>query len=131
MAMKSRHKIAAAVVGSFILGAGAASILHAQTRAPGYVIAEIDVKDQDGYTKDFLPKAQANIKEFGGKYIGGGMNKAIGFMGAPPSNRVILLQFPDMDTVKAFEDKETRNVTEVGSKYASFRVIGIEGVEPK
>ena len=129
--MKSRHKIAAAVVSSFILGAGAASILHAQTRAPGYVIAEIDVKDQDGYTKDFLPKAQANIKEFGGKYIGGGMNKAIGFMGAPPSNRVILLQFPDMDTVKAFEDKETRNVTEVGSKYASFRVIGIEGVEPK
>ena len=129
--MKSRHKIAAAVIGSFILGVGAASILHAQTKAPGYVIAEIDVKDQDGYTKDFVPKAQANIKEFGGKYIGGGMNKAIGFIGAPPSNRVILLQFPDMDTVKAFEDKETRNVTEVGSKYASFRVIGIEGVEPK
>ena len=129
--MKSRYKISMAVIGSFVLGIGAASILHAQTKAPAYVVAEIDVKDQDGYTKDFLPKAQANIKEFGGKYIGGGMNKAIGFMGAPPSNRVILLQFPDMDTVKAFEDKETRNVTEVGSKYASFRVIGIEGVEPK
>jgi hypothetical protein len=27
--------------------------------------------------------------------------------------------------------QEKRNVTEVGSKYASFRVIGIEGVEPK
>jgi hypothetical protein len=52
-------------------------------------------KDQDGYTKNFVPKAQANIKEFGGKYIGGGMNKAIGFVGAPPANRVILLQFPD------------------------------------
>jgi hypothetical protein len=55
-----------AVIGSFVLGIGAASILHAQTKAPAYVVAEIDVKDQDGYTKDFLPKAQANIKEFGG-----------------------------------------------------------------
>lgn len=130
--MRSPHKIAAAVIGSFVLGVGAASILHAQTKAPGYVIAEIDVKDQDGYTKDFLPKAQANIKEFGGKYLGGGgMNKAIGFIGAPPPNRVVLLQFPDLETVKAFEEKEGRNVAEVGSKYASFRVIGIEGVVPK
>jgi uncharacterized protein (DUF1330 family) len=127
--MKSRYKIAAAVIGSFVVGLGAASILHAQTKAPGYVIAEIDIKDQDGYTKDFLPKAQANIKEFGGKYIGGG--KAIGFAGAPPANRVVLLQFPDMDTVKAFEEKEGRTANEVGSKYASFRVIGAEGVVPK
>jgi hypothetical protein len=36
-----------------------------------------------------------------------------------------------MDTLKAFEDKEKRNVADVGSKYASFRVIAIEGVEPK
>ena len=129
--MKSNYKIATVVIGSFVLGVGAASVLHAQAKPPAYTWAEIDVKDQDGYAKDFLPKAQANIKEFGGKYIGGGMNKAIGFMGAPPSNRVILLQFPDMDTVKAFEDKEGRNVAEVGSKYASFRVIGVEGVEPK
>ena len=129
--MKSHHKIAAAIIGSFVLGVGAASILHAQTKAPGYVIAEIDVKDQDGYTKDFLPKAQANIKEFGGKYMGGGMNKAIGFVGDPPHNNVVLLQFPDIETVKAFEEKEGRNAKEIGSKYASFRVIGIEGVVPK
>jgi uncharacterized protein (DUF1330 family) len=129
--MKSRYKIAMAVIGSFVLGIGAASILHAQTKAPAYVVAEIDVKDQDGYTKDFLPKAQANIKEFGGKYIGGGMNKAIGFVGTPPPNRVVLLQFADMDTAKAFEDKQKRIETEVGNKYASFRVIGIEGVEQK
>jgi uncharacterized protein (DUF1330 family) len=129
--MKSHSKIAAAAIGSFVLGAGAVNILHAQTKAPGYVVAEIDVKDPDGYTKDFLPKAQANIKEFGGKFIGGGLDKAIGFIGAPPPNRVVLLQFPDIDTVKAFEEKEGRNANEVGSKYASFRVIGIEGVVPK
>jgi hypothetical protein len=36
-----------------------------------------------------------------------------------------------MDTAKAFEDKQKRIETEVGNKYASFRVIGIEGVEQK
>ncbi len=63
--MKSNYKIAAAVIGSFVVGVGAASVLHAQAKPPAYVVAEIDVKDQDGYTKDFLPKAQANIKRSG------------------------------------------------------------------
>ena len=125
--MKSRYKIAMAVIGSFVLGIGAAGILHAQTKAPAYVVAEIDVKDQDGYTKDFLPKAQANIRESGGKYLGGGFNKAISLSGSPPPNRVVLLQFPDMDAVKAFNAKEQQLEADVGHKYASFRAIGIEG----
>jgi uncharacterized protein (DUF1330 family) len=129
--MKSNYKIAAVVIGSFALGVGAANVLHAQAKPLGYVLAEVDVKDEEGYTKDFLPKAQANVKEFGGKYLGGGFNKAISFLGAPPPNRVVLLQFRDMDALKAFEDKEKRNVADVGSKYASFRVIGIEGAEQK
>ena len=129
--MKSNYKIAAAVIGSFVLGVGAASVLHAQAKPPAYLVAEIDVKDQDGYTKDYLPKAQANIKESGGKYLGGGFNKAISFAGAPPPGRVVLLQFPDMDALKAFYAKEGRLQADVGSKYASFREVGIEGVEQK
>jgi uncharacterized protein (DUF1330 family) len=112
MAMKSNYTIAAAVIASFVLGVGAVSVLHAQVKPPAYVVAEIDVKDRDGYTKDFLPKAQA----------GGGFNKAA---------RVVLLQFPDMDAVKAFNEKQRRLEADVGSKYASFRAIGIEGVEQK
>ena len=80
--MKANHKIAAIVVGSFVLALGAASVLHAQAKPPAYVFAEINVKDQDGYTKDYLPKVQAHIKEFGGKYLGGGFNNAVGLSGA-------------------------------------------------
>ena len=129
--MKPNYKVGAAVIVSFVLGVGAASVLHAQAKPPGYVWAEIDVKDQDGYTKDFLPKAQANIKEFGGKYLAGGYNKAIGLSGAPPHNRVVLLQFPDMDAVKAFYDKNKPLEADVGSKYASFRIMALEGLEQK
>ena len=102
-----------------------------RAKPPGFELAEIDVKDQDGYTKDYLPKAQANIKEFGGKYLAGGYNKAIGFSGSPPPNRVVLLQFSDMDAVKAFQAKQRQLQADVGDKYASFRTIGIEGVAQK
>ena len=129
--MKSNYKIAAAAIASFVLGVGAVSVLHAQAKLPAYVVAEIDVKDQDGYTKDFLPKAQANIKESGGNYLAGGFNRAIGLSGSPPPNRVVLLQFSDMDAVKAFYAKEQQLEADLGNKYASFRAVGIEGVQPK
>lgn len=129
--MKSNSRIAAAVIGGFGLGVGAASALYADAKPPGYVLSEIDVKDQDGYDKEFLPKAQANIKEHGGKYLAGGLNKTISLSGSPPPNRVVLLQFADIDAVKAFEDKQKQIEADVGSKYASFRAVGIEGVEQK
>ena len=69
--MKSRYKIGAAVIGSFVLGVGAASVLHAQAKPPAYVWAEIDIKDLVGYFNNFLAQAQANIRESGGKYLAG------------------------------------------------------------
>jgi len=129
--MTANYKIAAALISSFGLGLGAAGVLHAQAKPPAYAFAEVDVKDQDGYNKEFLPKAQANIKEFGGKYLGGGFNKALGLTGAPPHNRVVLLEFPDMEALRAFYDKDRPLEADVGSKYASFRVMAIPGVEQK
>jgi hypothetical protein len=43
----------------------------------------------------------------------------------------MLLQFPDIDAVRAFYDKEGKLEADVGNKYASFRAVGIEGVEQK
>ena len=105
--------------------------LYAQSKPPAYLFAEITVTDGYGYTRDFLPKSQANIKEYGGKYLAGSFNDAISLKGYPPPNRVVILEFPDMDALKAFYLKQDKFEDEVGSKYASFRVIAIEGVEQK
>jgi hypothetical protein len=43
----------------------------------------------------------------------------------------MLLQFPDIDALKAFYVEERQLETDVGNKYASFRGVGIEGIEPK
>ena len=129
--MKSRYKIGAAVIGSFVIGVGAASALHAQARPPAYVWAEIDVKDWVGYNKYFLAKTQANIRESGGKYLAGNSNAggptAVSLSGPAPPDRVTLLQFADMDAVKAFYAKQRTLEADVGCKYASFRVVAIEG----
>ena len=62
--MNVSYKTGAGVIVSFVLGVCAADILYAQAKPPGYIFVEIDVKDQDCYTKEFLPKAQALIKDF-------------------------------------------------------------------
>ena len=80
------YKIAAALIGSFVLGAGVTSVLYAQGHAPTYVVAMVNVKDQDAYAKQFLPKVMPAIKENGGEYLAGGMNKTTSFAG---SNRLI------------------------------------------
>src|ERR1700745_2116161 len=91
VAMKAKYKIAAALIGSFAMGAGAATVLHAQAHVPTYVVAMVNVKDQDGYAKNFLPKVMPAIKENGGEYLAGGMNKTMSFAGEQPPNRVVII----------------------------------------
>ena len=133
--MKSGYRIGAAVIGSFVLGVGAASVLHAQARPPAYVWAEVDIKDRLGYFGNFVAQARANIKESGGKYLADSMHNdaanVIGLNGPPPPDNVTLLQFTDMDAAKAFLAKMGPLQADVGSKYANFHVVAIEGIEQK
>jgi uncharacterized protein (DUF1330 family) len=62
----------------------------------------------------------------------GGYDKTVGLSGAASQNRVVLIQFPDMEAAKAFYDKNKPLQDDVGNKYvASFRIMAIEGVEQK
>jgi len=62
------YKVALAMAAGISLGAAAVEGLHAQAKRAGYVVAEIDMNDQDGYMKEFLPPAVNAIEEAGGKY---------------------------------------------------------------
>ena len=95
--MKSNYKIAVGVIGSFVLGLGAASLLHAQGTAPYYEVAEINVKDQAGYEKSGVDKVRDAIKANGGKVIAGGYNKSHSLIGAPPANRFLIFQWPNKE----------------------------------
>jgi hypothetical protein len=111
--MQAKYKIALALAAGFALGAGAIHGLHAAASPPAYVINEIAVKDEDGYKKDFLP---------------GGFNKTFSISGQPPADRVVILQFENMDKVKAWRDAARDAQEKIGSKYATFRTFAVEGV---
>ena len=126
--MQAKYKVALAVVAVFFLGAGVGHGLRAAASPPAYVVAEITVKDEDGYKNDFLPLAQKAIDDNGGKYIAGGFNKTFAITGEPPADRVVILQFENMDKVKGWRDAARDAQEKIGSKYATFRTFAVEGV---
>jgi uncharacterized protein (DUF1330 family) len=127
--MKSAFKMTAAIACGLLLGGGAVQLLHAQSKPPAFVVAEIAVKDQKGYDENFQKATEKDILNHGGKYLAGGYNKTLGLSGAEPPNRVVIVQFPNMDAVKMWREQGAMDMENtVGSKYASFRIYAVEGI---
>ena len=126
-------KSALMIATSIAVGAGAVQLLHAAGSPPAYFIAMANVKDQDGYVKDFLPKIQQVMKETGGEYVAGGMNKTTVITGMEPPNRVVILKWPNAEAVKKFRENGGAKIREeVGQKYADWKAEWlVEGVEEK
>jgi uncharacterized protein (DUF1330 family) len=125
--IKAKYGIALAMAGSFGLGGFAVQSLHAQAKPAGYVIAEINIKNPDGYMKEFLPPAAKAIEDAGGTYVVRG-GKTVSFQGEPPPSRVIVLRFDTMDKAQAWYDSAGRKDSQnIGDKYATFRIFAVEG----
>ena len=86
--MKTLHVVALASVVSFGVGAIAVQGLHAQAKPPAYYIAEVDVSDEDAYSKDWAPKVAETIRAAGGSYVARGTNIQ-GIEGTPPKRIAI------------------------------------------
>ena len=93
--MESRYTVVVAMVAGIGVGAGVVQVLHAQAKPPAYVVAEIDVMDQEGYTKEYQPAA---IKALKPKFLSRGGN-SVSFKGEPPK-RVIIFAFENMDAAR-------------------------------
>ena len=127
--MKSALKITAAITCGLLVGGSAVQILHAESKPPAFVVAEIAVKDEKGYDKNFQKATQKDIANHGGKYLAVGYNKTVSLVGEPPPNRVVILQFANMDAVKEWREQGAMDMENtIGSKYAKFRIYAVEGV---
>jgi uncharacterized protein (DUF1330 family) len=126
--MKSTLKLTVAIACGLLVGGGAVQLLHAQSKPPAFVVAEIAVRDKDGYEKNYLNPTRKDIADHGGKYLAGGYDKTLSLVGSEPPNRVIIVQFPNMDAVKAWREQGAMDMENtVGTKYASFRIYAVEG----
>jgi hypothetical protein len=126
-------KSALLVTAGIVVGAGAISVLHAQSNAPYYEVGEINVSDQTGYEASGVVALRDTIKASGAKLVAGGYNKATAYEGSAPANRYLIFVYPS----KEVHDKVWANdikpwVEKVKGKYVSgFRTIGVEAVEQK
>jgi uncharacterized protein (DUF1330 family) len=127
--MKSGLKFTAAIACGLLIGGGTVQLLHAQSKPPAYVVAEVAVKDKEGFEQNFLKSTSKDILDHGGKYLAGGYDKTISLVGDEPPNRVVIVQFANMDAVKAWRDQGAMDMENtIGSKYAKFRIYAVEGV---
>jgi len=126
-------KSALLMTAGIIVGAGAISALHAQSGAPYYEVAEINVTDQPTYEASGVDKVRDAIKASGGKLIAGGYNKTQSYDGAPVANRYLIFQFPSKEAHDKLWNETTKPwVQKVrGNSISTFRVIGAEAVEMK
>jgi len=116
------------MVAGAALGAAAIQTLHAQAKPPAYVITEITIKDQDGYTKEFLPPVTKAIQDAGGKFIARG-GKTITFEGAAPAPRVVVIQFESLEKTQAWNGSAAQvTAQKIGDKFATFRSFAVEGI---
>ena len=58
-------------------------VLKAQAKPPVYAIGEVDVRDTEGYAKEYVPLARSSIKAQGGQYLAAG--SAVGIDGSHQS----------------------------------------------
>lgn len=131
--MKTRYTVLLSMVAGAAIGGAAIQGLHAQGKAPIYLITEIDVKDPAKYGAEFAPKAQATIKASGGKFVviggtGGANAKPINAMDGTPPKRITVQQWESMEALKKwYEGADYQAALKIGKQYADFRRYAVEG----
>ena len=128
--MKTQYVVAIALLTGVGVGAMTVQHLHAQAKPSAYAIAEIDVTNQDGYVKEYLPPSSKALLDNGAKYLARGSRTA-SIKGEPPK-RIVLLTFENFEKAQAaFNSPAFQEAAQIGEKYAKFRIYAVEGAAPQ
>ncbi len=97
--------------------------------AKAHVIEEIQVTDAAKY-KEYVDQAPATIAAFGGAFaVRGGAVDVVA--GAPPTGRVVVLEFPSMVQAKAWHESPAyQKIVPIRNASSTSRVYIAEGVAP-
>ena len=126
--MKTRFAIAVSMLAGAVLGGAAIQVLHAQAKPPVYMIAINEVRDQDGYAKDYVPPAQKSVKDYGGEYVAAGPGTQVA--GTLPHGPVVILRWESMEALQRWlNSPEFQAALKIGEKYAKFNIVAVNGVK--
>jgi uncharacterized protein (DUF1330 family) len=126
--MKTRFTIAVSMLAGAVLGGAAIQALHAQAKPPVYMIAINQVRNPDGYAKEYVPPAQKSVKDYGGEYIAAGPGMQI--EGNLPDGAVIILRWENVEALQRWRNSpEFQAALKIGEQYAKFNIIAVNGIK--
>jgi uncharacterized protein (DUF1330 family) len=92
-----------------------------------YVLANVEVIDAEGFAA-YREAVPATIAKYGGRYLARGGSTIVP-EGAMSPKRVVLLEFPDLETARAwFDSPEYRPLLELRQRTAKTDVWIINGL---
>ena len=128
--MTTTHKLALAVLLGVLIGIAGGVSIHARQMkaAPGYVIAEVDVKDPATFKK-YGDQVPGTLAPFNGHYIiRGGNPQAV--EGTAPQ-RFVVIAFDSVEKAHAWEDSPAYvAIKPIRHSSATSTVFIAEGVAP-
>lgn len=125
--MIDRKTLATLLAGLAIGSIGATAWSNDAPPPPkGYVVAEINVTDLEGYRK-YGEAAFPIIQKFGGTFLTRG-GQTIHVEGAKPAERVMIIEFDSFEQAKKFEySKEYTDIAPLRQKTSESRLFLVEG----
>lgn len=127
--MKTSTTAVLAALAGAAIGALAVQGIHAQAKAPAaYHIAEIDVSNEDVFTKQWIPKAEETVKAAGGVYLVRSTNVER-IEGAAPK-RLLITKWDNIDKLSAWRISEAylKTLPILDKAAKSVRSYAVEGV---
>lgn len=93
---------------------------------PAYVVVTVEITDPSAY-EEYRARALATVQKFGGRFLArGGALEVI--EGDWEPERVILLEFPDMGTVRRWYDSDDyQAIIPYRSSSSKFNMVMVEG----
>lgn len=127
--MRTSYRMTLAVLAGIGIGAGTVHTLRAQAKPPAYIVAEIEVTNQEPYLKEYVPLAVKALEASGAKYLARGGKTAVIDGDAP--KRIVIATYESLDKAQAaYSSPAYKEARKVGEKYAKFRIFAIEGLAP-
>ncbi len=133
--MKTRYKLALAVLCGVLIGGVGARAIHAQQGKirPGYVIAEVEVTDpaDPAALKEYAAKAPEIMASHGGHYVVRG-GKVEALEGEPPKGALVVIGFDSVEKAREWYDSPDYKAIRGSRQSATHsRLLLVEGVAPQ
>jgi len=120
-------KTAALLLVGAAMGVSGAAWSAGEAPAPkAYVVAEINVKDLEGY-RAYTAAAFPIIQHYGGTFLTRG-GKTVPVEGAAPGERVMIIEFASLEQAKNFEySKDYTDIAPLRQRTSDSRLFIVEG----